>query len=232
MNWLAMGLKLAAKIPIEKFLFKKRDPTAEEEVFFHRLEENWEKQHGSSSAIARQEVAASSPALRSPVTTEETIAYQRRELGKELVLLEKHLQQKCKIAGKPCDCCEKHPLIIEALAQETLGMTADPLFDETAQWAQRASPLTTEAASASGQYDDRYAQLAVEARRLRKRIMGTEDLNALLTPDQQTKVQEELAEILAEGGPNERSEEVRPDRRDLQDGNPETPEGARTATGE
>lgn len=210
MNWLKMGLKLAAKIPIEKLLFKTRNKAAEEEEFFRRLEENWEKEHGSSSVIASQEVAGSSPPLRSPVTTEETIAYQRRELGKELVLLEKHLQQKCKIAGKPCDCCQKHPLIIEALAQETLGMTADPLFDETAQWARQVSPLTTEAASASGTYDQRYPQLAVEARRLRKRIMGTEDLNALLTVEQQTKVQEELTELLT-GGTNEQREEMRPE---------------------
>ncbi|GAJ24879.1 unnamed protein product, partial [marine sediment metagenome] len=48
----------------------------------------------------------------SKVTTEETIAYQKRELGKELLLLEKHLREGCRIpptTGEPCDCCSpKH----------------------------------------------------------------------------------------------------------------------------
>jgi hypothetical protein len=64
------------------------------------------------------------------VSTEDTIGYQKKEIGKELLLLEKHLQQGCKINGVACDCCEKHPLAIEALAGETLGMTGADIYNE------------------------------------------------------------------------------------------------------
>ena len=73
------------------------------------------------------------------VSTEETVNYQRRELVKELTLLEGHLQQGCKINNKGCDCCEKHPIKIEGLAQETAGMVRDGLFSKLAGWADRKS---------------------------------------------------------------------------------------------
>jgi len=114
------------------------------------------------------------------LTTDETIRYQKREIGKELLLLEKHFQQGCKIGGKPCDCCTKHPFTIEALAQETLGMTSDPALNEVIQWVREIEPKTTEDASASGKYDSEYPSLAIKARELRKAIMGTESPNALL----------------------------------------------------
>jgi len=122
------------------------------------------------------------------LTTDETIQYQRREIGKELLLLEKHLQQGCKIAGKggqvkACDCCTKHPLAIEALAQETLGMTPDLAFSELILWVRSIETKTTEAASASGQYDKEYPKLAIKARELRKAIIGTESASALLAKE-------------------------------------------------
>jgi len=108
------------------------------------------------------------------VTTEETIAYQRREIIKELSLLEGHLLQGCKISGKACDCCEKHPIKLEGLAQETMGITPDPAFSAVAQWANGIAPVTTEAASASGKYDKEYPKMALRARELRKSIMNKE----------------------------------------------------------
>ena len=116
------------------------------------------------------------------ITTEETVSYQRRELVKELTLLEGHLQQGCKINNKGCDCCEKHPIKIEGLAQETAGMVRDGLFSKLAGWAQSISPLTTEEASASGKYDDEYPKLAIQAREFRKIIMGG-DVNEEAPPE-------------------------------------------------
>lgn len=104
------------------------------------------------------------------VADSEVLAYQIRELSKELLLLEKHLAQKCKIGGRPCDCCAKHPMTIEALAQETYGMTADPVYQEVAQWAKQISLVTTPQASASGEYDEKYPELATQARELRKKV--------------------------------------------------------------
>jgi hypothetical protein len=63
----------------------------------------------------------------SQVTTQETVAYQNRELAKTLLVLETHLSQGCEIAGKVCDCCSpRHPLEIQKLAEEAIGMTGDP----------------------------------------------------------------------------------------------------------
>jgi len=139
-----------------------------------------------------QLAAAPPPEAHYGVSTEETIAYQKRELSKELLLLEKHLQQHCKINGTACDCCQKHPMAIEALSQEALGMTGDPVYAETAKWTKTVSPMTTAQASASGNYEDKYPKLAVEARELRKRIMGTTDVLPLLEP----KDQEKLTEVI------------------------------------
>ena len=131
------------------------------------------------------------PAVAVGVSTEETINYQKREIGKELLLLEKHLQQGCKIAGKGCDCCGgKHLITIEALSQETLGMTGDNLYSHLAVWSRDLSPLTTAEASSSGKYDDKYPQLAVQAREMRKKVMGTTDVMSLLEPKHQQMLKE------------------------------------------
>jgi hypothetical protein len=115
-----------------------------------------------------------SEAKEKRVTTEETIAYQRRELAKELTLLEGHLSQGCKINNKACDCCEKHPIKIEGLALETAGMTPDPVYKRLASWVQEISPIITEEAAASGSYEGQYPQLAIQARDFRKTIMGSD----------------------------------------------------------
>jgi hypothetical protein len=108
------------------------------------------------------------------ITTEQTISYQKRELAKELLLLEGHLEQGCKINGEACDCCAKHPIKIEGLALETTGMSKDPVFSKLAAWARMISPMTGQAASASGEYDKQYPELAMEAREFRKAMMAQE----------------------------------------------------------
>lgn len=121
--------------------------------------------------------AAPSVALKekpSGPTTDETIEHQKREIVKELLLLEGHLTQSCKIGGKACDCCTKHPITIEGLAEETAGMSTDPVFRELSQWAKSIGDITTEAASASGKYDEEYPKLAIKAREFRKAIMPAE----------------------------------------------------------
>lgn len=126
------------------------------------------------------------------VSTKETINYQKREISKELLLLEKHLQQHCKINGTACDCCQKHPMSIEALSQEASGITGEPVYDEVAEWAKKIAPITTAEASASGKYEDDYSQMAVEARNLRKRVMGTTEVLPLLDSKEQEKLKEVL----------------------------------------
>jgi hypothetical protein len=122
--------------------------------------------------VEAQPVEAQSPkATTSGVSTKDTIAYQNRELVKEMLLLEAHLQQGCKIGGVACDCCSKHPITIEALAHETSGMTGRPVYTKVAEWASKVGPITTPEASASGAYDEEYPKVAVELRGIRKELM-------------------------------------------------------------
>jgi len=105
------------------------------------------------------------------ISSAELTKHQNHELVKEMILLEAHLLQQCKIGGKACDCCQKHPIALEGLARETLGITGKPLYSEIADWAKQISPMTTPEASASGKFDDQYSRLAVNLRELRKRVM-------------------------------------------------------------
>ncbi len=201
-NWLSVGLFALAKLPVEKLFYRKRDPGKALE----ELEEKLLSGKEPISPKAQSSLQGATPAVSHPaattkpapnrVTTPETIEYQKRELGKELMLLEKHLQQKCKINGKACDCCEKHPIVIEGLAQETLGMTGDKLYEDVIDWARKITPITTEEASRSGEYDNIYPGLAVEGRNIRKRIMGTADIKALLSPKLSERVSNEVQEII------------------------------------
>jgi len=126
---------------------------------------------GNPEIVVSSEVKNEPLRDTSRVSTKETIEHQKREIVKEFLLLEGHLQQSCKIGGKACGCCTKHPITIEGLAQETSAMTPDPIFREIAQWAKSISPITTEEASASGEYDDEYPNLAIKAREFRRVIM-------------------------------------------------------------
>lgn len=110
---------------------------------------------------------------RKGVSDEQTVNYQRKSVRAELMLLQKHLREGCQIDGIACDCCEKHPEQLEALALESYGMTADPVYMQVAQWARKVEPITTQEASESGQYADVYPQLALEARELIKTLMGS-----------------------------------------------------------
>ncbi|MBA7681648.1 hypothetical protein ES703_89988 [subsurface metagenome] len=136
----------------------------------------------------------------SGVSTGETIAYQRRELGKELLLLEAHLREGCRIpptTGEPCDCCSpKHTITIEALALETYGMTGDPLYQELTKWAEEIERKTTIPEIESGRHN--YGEDAVEARKYRKKLLGSESLGALLAPSEHSQISNMATKMLEE----------------------------------
>jgi len=94
--------------------------------------------------------------------------------------------------------CEKHPMAIEALSEEALGMTGDSKYSDITAWARRVAPNTSAVASASGDYDELYPQLAQEARVFRKRIMGTEDIKALISPEERARITAETISRLKE----------------------------------
>lgn len=130
------------------------------------------------------------------VTNDETIQYQKRELAKELVLLERHLIQRCKINGKGCACCQKHPIMLEGLAEETLGMTGEPVYAALRDWTREIAPKTTAEASQSGQYDGEYVLMAVKARAFRKRILESEDIMELFSPEARAATSPQAQETL------------------------------------
>ena len=136
----------------------------------------------------------------SKVTTEETIAYQKRELGKELLLLEKHLREGCRIpptTGEPCDCCSpKHTVTIEALALETYGITGDPIYQDLAKWAEEIERKTTIPEIESGRHN--YGGDAVQARGYRKKLLGSESLGALLSSSERNQIAERATKMVEE----------------------------------
>lgn len=152
------------------------------------------EQRGDAGSEAAPATTIATTATK--VTTVATIAYQKRELGKELLLLEKHLQQGCRIppvTGDPCDCCSpKHTITIEALALETYGITGDPVYQEIAQWANSIEAKTTIREIESGRHN--YGEDAVKAREYRKKILGTEALGALIAPREEITLEEAKAE--------------------------------------
>ncbi len=198
-GFLSICLIALSRLPIERVFMKKTDPMESVEkletaLMGHQPLSTPIKQAQTTPTVEGQ--AEPTPESPRRVTTAETIAYQRRELGKEILLVEKHLQQRCKIGGVACDCCEKHPIVIEALAQDALGMSADPVFTDIISWIREIAPMTTEVASQSGRFDEKYPEMAIKARIMRKNLMGTEEVKALLDTEQRKKVTEEVTEIL------------------------------------
>ena len=105
------------------------------------------------------------------VTTAETVAYQNRELAKHLLVVEVHLTQGCRIAGKPCDCCSgRHPLAMEMLADEATSMSSDPIYQEVRQLAHEIETKANTEAVASGAYAADYPLMAQRARDMRKKL--------------------------------------------------------------
>ena len=167
----------------------------------------WERRESTSEPQTPQSGPGSpAPSTSSPhVTTAETLTYQNRELAKSLLVLEVHLSQKCRIAGKPCDCCGgKHPLELEKLSEEALSMSGDPLYKDVIALAREVERKANIPAIASGAYDAEYPDLAQRARSLRKTLMGTESLGSLLGPEEREAVRERVEYLLggqSEGNP-------------------------------
>ena len=125
------------------------------------------------------------------VSTEETVAYQNREIGKHLLSLEKHYAQKLTIAGKKCDCGQsRHLLGIESEAEQTIGMVDNPqLYYQLIEWVREVGPKSTVEAALTGQFEDEYPKYSRQARDFRKEIIGTIDPHYLF-PNRPTEKKE------------------------------------------
>ena len=118
-------------------------------------------------------------ATYSPLTSEDMIKYQNREIRNELWLMEKHMAQGGRLPDAEgnmiaCDCILKH-LGVGALASETIPIAersgADSsIYRKIANWVSEIEPMVTPEAIERGEYD--LAELAGQASALRKELLS------------------------------------------------------------
>ncbi len=151
-------VNVISRIPIEKMLLRRPDATEE---LIKRLEKA-EKETPKTVIVASAEV-----------TQQDTVEYQRKQLAKKLLLVELHLGQGCRIAGKICDCCTKHASELEALAEESISI--DPasakLYNDVVGFIQELRQKASKEALTKGSHANEYPALAATARNLRKQLM-------------------------------------------------------------
>ena len=215
MKWLSFIAEQVAKLPLERLFVrppdnKKRLEDLQEILSESHVEpaeappenppeeipEEYEDQKGYLEP-RRQKVHLEPPPANG-VSTEETVAYENREIVKNLDVLEKHYAQKLTIAGKKCDCgSTKHLLSIEALAEETISMVDNPqLYYRLIDWVKEVGPKSTTPAAQSGQYDNEYPIFAQQVRDFRKELAGSLESAAFFT----NKVEEVKVETPASTG--------------------------------
>jgi len=217
MKWLALAAQVLEKIPIERLIVKPPSNKQKLEELQEILGQSESKPAGMPTKPPEEQLheePAEKPLLgnlgnqparvhlganrsvTSTVSTKETVDYQNREIGKVLLNMERHCVQKFRIAGRACDCGQsKHLLDLEALSEETVSMVENPdVYYRILDWVSRLGPLSTVEKVESGRYDDIYPVFGLQARDLRKELLGTLDPKALF-PGQET---EQPAEVEAE----------------------------------
>ena len=192
MNWLSFVTEQVAKLPLERLFVRPSDnkkglkdlqeilseshaepaETSPEEIPEEAEEENLEPH--------RQKVHLESPPA-SGVSTEETVAYENREIAKNLVQVEKHYAQKLRINGIPCDCgTGRHLLAIEGGCENAISMVDNPdVYYRIIEWCKEVGPKSTDESAKSGLYDEEYPTFSHQARDFRKEIIGSLDPKAL-----------------------------------------------------
>lgn len=134
------------------------------------------------------------PNTTSKVSTQETVDYQNRELGKILIQIERHASQGYKINGKACDCGIKHLPDIESLCEETIPMVSNPdIYYKIITWEKEIGPKITPEANDSGLYTAEYPEHSRQARDFRKELLGTLDYKALFWDKTLRNIQGEKA---------------------------------------
>ncbi|GAI62908.1 unnamed protein product, partial [marine sediment metagenome] len=115
------------------------------------------------------------------LSTEETVGYQNREIGKLLLRMERHYAQRLRVNGIPCDCgSQKHLLDLESLCEETISMVDNSdVYYRIIEWTSEVAPKSTDEAAKSGKYDNEYPTFSHQARDFRKEIIGSLEPSAL-----------------------------------------------------
>ena len=188
MRWMAIVSEVINRIPVERLL--SRTPDSKK-----RLEELQEILGGAEPKRTREtetKVEEKPPRRvhleprKSGVSTEETVAYQNREMVKVMRTMAKHCAQKFRIFNKPCDCGQRrHILEIEDLAEDTIQMVDNPdVYYRIIEVGKELEPKVTLNAIGSGRYDDEYPKYAKVYRELCKELdFGDLELDSLEKPE-------------------------------------------------
>lgn len=220
MKWLTLAAQLVEKLPLERLFVKPpsnkerledlqeilgeahaRPAEAPPENPPEEIPEEYEGDLGGYLEPRRQKVHLTE--AKSELSTEETVAYQNREIAKNLLVLERHYAQKLRINGIPCDCGSgRHLLAIETLAEETISMVDNPnIYYRIIDWVKEAGPKSTDEAAKSGIYDNEYPVFSRQSRDFRKEIIGSLEPSALFTKKvgEVPATEEERKELLSRG---------------------------------
>jgi len=195
MDWFALAGNLIRRVPIEKVFFPPQDNTKALREFYTSLNNaQSQKEAAPAPESATTQTAEKPPEIKPqeapkvhltepPVSTEQTVAYQKREIGKLLLRMERHYAQRLRIGGVPCDCgSSKHLLDLESLCEETIPMVDNPqVYYHVMEWIKKVGPTSTDEAAKSGKYDEQYPLFSHEARDFRKELMGSLDPSALFS---------------------------------------------------
>jgi hypothetical protein len=200
MGWVSSVASLILdRIPIEKMIFREPDHTKDREELRDIVKSINRNAAAIPVAPKSEEVASKRITIKpnssstSKVTTEETVDYQNRELGKILIQMERHAAQGFKIPNKKgvrvsCDCGIKHIPDIESLCEETIPMVSNPdIYYQIIDWGSEIGPKITPEANDSGIYTSQYPGMSHQARDFRKELMGTLDYKALFQEEKTQK---------------------------------------------
>lgn len=194
MDWLTFISSMITRIPIEKVLLPRVDRIKALQGFAATMKAPIVENKASSDqkpTITTQPPPKIEPQeapkahLAEPrsggLSAEQTVAYENREIAKNLVQIEKHYAQKLRINGTPCDCgTGRHLLAIEGGCENAISMVDNPdIYYRMIDWARGVAPKSTDEAAKSGLYDEEYPVFSHQARDFRKEIIGSLDPKAL-----------------------------------------------------
>lgn len=197
MKWLSILTEQVAKLPLERLFVRARDNKKALKDLQEILSESHAEPAEAPPENPPEEIPEEYEDLKgylephrqkvhlppggSELSTEQTVEYQNREIGKLLLRMERHYAQRMRINGIPCDCgSQKHLLDLESLSEETVPMVDNPdVYYRIIEWVREVGPKSTDVAAKSGQYDNEYPVFSRQARDFRKEIIGSIDSQAL-----------------------------------------------------
>lgn len=183
---MALVSEVINRVPIERLLSRTPDNTK-------RLQELQDILTGSEPKRATEQVDTREEPQRrvhleqkeGELSTEETVAYQNREIGKLLLRMEGHCTQKFRLFGKICDCgAQKHLLDLESLCEETVPMVDNPdIYYQVIELGKELTPKCLPVAVATLKYDDEFPSYARRYRDMRKKLIGSLDVTEIEKPE-------------------------------------------------